>query len=389
MNIRLLAAVTISLGLLQGCGGKEKETEWGIYNEPVRSEELPEPVGPEELAIAWKKGVGDAGEDGYALLRPAVNAGGVYVANRDGDVLGLDPGSGKTHWQHDLKGPVYAAVGLGEGLVLAGMEDGTVVALSEADGTVRWEADIGRQISAIPAAGSGRVVVRTADGLVIGLDSADGSKVWEVRRSVSGLGLHGDSMPLISGGTVITGMSNGRIIANAVINGRDYWETDISFVGGTSELDRLTDIDATPVLSGTSLYAATYQGDVVAVDIQSASIRWRHDLSTRLPMSVDGGQIFVTGSLGDIVCLDADRGEVLWRQNAFRGRGMTNPLVFDGRVVVGDASGSVHLLDRADGTLLQSLQLDRSAITGIARQGESVVAVSVNGAVVSVAFTGS
>ena len=389
MNIRLLAATAFSILLLQGCSGKEKETVWGIFNEPVKREELPEPVGAEELSIAWKNGVGDAGEDGYALLRPAVDAGGIYVANRDGDVLGLDPGSGKPLWQRDLERPVYAAVGLGEGLVLAGMEDGFVAALSAADGTLKWEADIRRQISAIPAAGSGRVVVRTAGGLVIGLDAADGSRVWEVQRNVSGLGLHGDSMPLISGGTVITGFSNGRIIANAVINGRDYWETDISFVGGTSELDRLADIDATPVLSGTSLYAATYQGDVVAVDIQSSFVRWRRDISTRLPMAVDAGQIFVTGSLGDIVALDADSGSVLWRQNAFRGHGMTNPLVFDSRVVVGDASGFVHLLDRADGTLLQSLKLDRSAITGLARQGESVVAVSVDGTVVSVGFTGS
>ncbi|MYH89520.1 MAG: PQQ-binding-like beta-propeller repeat protein, partial [Gammaproteobacteria bacterium] len=122
---------------------------------------------------------------------------------------------------------------------------------------------------------------------------------------------------------------------------------------------------------------------------QNSFVRWRRDISTRLPMAVDAGQIFVTGSLGNIVALDADSGGVLWRQNAFRGHGMTNPLVFDSRVVVGDASGFVHLLDRADGTLLQSLKLDRSAITGLARQGESVVAVSVDGTVVSVGFTGS
>ena len=389
MNIRLLAAIAAVLVLLQGCGGKEKETEWGVYNEPVPRADLPEPAGARELAVVWEREVGDAGEDGYALLRPAVDAGGIYVANRDGEIQRLDPQTGKTAWLHRLKRSVYAAAGLGEGLVLAALEDGTVVALSEADGNLLWAADIRRQISAVPVAGSGRVVVRTADGLVIGLDAASGDRVWEVQRSVSGLGLHGDSMPLISGGTVITGLSNGRIMANAVINGRDYWETDISFAGGTNELDQLSDIDAPPILSGTSLYAATYQGDVVAVDVQTASVRWRRDISTRLPMTLDAGQIFVTGSLGEISSLDADGGEVLWQQKAFRGRGMTNPVAFGRRVVVGDAAGFVHLLDRADGTLLQSLQLDRSALTGLARQGDSVVAVSADGAVVSLVLTGS
>ena len=45
MNIRSLAAIAFTLLLLQGCSGKEKETEWGIFNEPVKREVLPEPVG--------------------------------------------------------------------------------------------------------------------------------------------------------------------------------------------------------------------------------------------------------------------------------------------------------------------------------------------------------
>ncbi len=376
----------VFLGLLSGCGGQEKETQWGVFNEPISMQELPEPVGGDEWAIRWKESVGGGGKDGYALLRPAVPAGGVYVASQSGNIRKLDPEVGKTIWQQRLNRPVYAAVGQGDGLVLTALEDGTVVALSQADGSIRWEAQIGRQISAIPAAASTRVIIRTADGLVIGLDSADGNQVWEVQRAVSGFNLHGDSMPLISGDTVITGLSNGRIIANAVINGRDFWETDLSFPRGVSELEQLADIDAPPILSGTRLYVATYQGDVVALDIQNGSIRWRHDFSTRLPMEVHQGQLYITGALGDILVLDADHGQVVWEQPAFRGRGLTNPLVVGDRVVVGDAAGFLHVLDRSDGTLLQSLRLDNSAITGLVRQGESVVAMSIDGAVLSVGY---
>lgn len=386
MKSRILPLLLLAALVLQGCGSKDKETEWGVFNEPVESAELPEPAGEREMSVSWKREIGDAGEDGYAILRPGIDESGIYVANRKGDVRRLDRDNGDVLWQQRLRKPVYAAVGVGEGLALVAMDDGTVHALDTADGSPRWEADIRRQISAIPVAGSGRVIVRTADGLVIGLDASDGSREWEVQRSVPGLSLHGDSKPLISGDTVITGLSNGKIMANAVVNGRDFWETDISFVGGTNELEQLTDIDSPPVLAGAGLYAATYQGDVVAVDISSSSIRWRRSVSTRLPMDVNQDRVFVTGALGDVVVIDVGDGEVIWQQDAFRGRGMTNPLGFEGRVVVGDAEGYLHLLDGMDGSLLQSLRLDRAALTALVRDGSGVIAVSVDGAVTSVAI---
>ena len=374
--------------LLVGCSGKEKETEWGVYNEPVESRELPGSAGVEELRTRWTRTIGDTGEDGYALIRPAVNGNGVFVASRSGDLLRLDPTDGQVIWRRNVDSPVYAAVGIGEGLVLAGLDAGSVVALDAETGEPRWESAIKRQISAIPAAGSGRVIVRTADGLVIGLDSSDGEQVWSVQRNVPGLSLHGDSTPMIAGDTVITGLANGRIMANAVVNGREFWESDLSIVGGSNELEQLTDIDAEPVLQGSGLFTATYQGDVVAVDIQSSSVRWRQGISTRLPLSVDGEAVFVTGSLGEVAAIDSENGDVLWQTDEFMGRGVSNPMGLGSRVLIGDAEGYLHLLDRSDGALLQSLRVDRSAIVSLVAQDNGLIAFSAGGKVLSLALDG-
>ncbi len=381
--MKALPALACAL-LLSACGGKEKETEWGVYNEPVERTELPQSAGVRELTVNWNRDIGDSGEDGYAIIRPAIGNGGIFVANRAGDVLRLDPADGKVVWRRDLDHSIYTGVGLGEGLVFAGLDDGTLVALDAGSGEPQWESSIRRQISAIPVAGSGRVIVRTADGMVIGIDPSDGDQVWSVQRTVPGLSLHGDSKPLVSGDTVITGMANGRIMANAVVNGRDFWETDLSFVGGTNELEQLTDIDASPVLQGAGLYAATYQGDVVAVDIQTSSIRWRRAVSTRLPLEVDGDALFVTGALGDVVALATSDGEVLWETDIFRGRGMSNPVALAERVVVGDADGNLYLLAREDGSLLQTSRIDRGAVVSLIGLGDSLLAFTADGAVVMV-----
>ena len=377
---KLLTIFAVTL-LVSACGGKEKETEWGIFNEPVESETLPTPAGVQELSVVWEQDIGDSGNDGYALLKPAVSERGVFAVNRIGHIKRFDSENGKLVWQTKLAKSTFAGVGLGEELVLIALDDGTIIAVNAGSGEQAWQASINRQISAIPAVGSGRVIVRTADGLLLGLNSANGNTVWSVQRSVPGLSVHGDSTPLIFGESVITGLASGKLMANSVLNGRDYWETDISFVRGTNELERLSDIDSPPVVVGGRLYAATYQGDVVSVDLQSSAIEWRNNISTRLPVSVVGNKLFVTGELGEITALDTETGEVLWSQSSFKGRGISNPLGIGARIVIGDAAGNIHLLDDADGSLLQTRKLSKGAITSLSRWGDGFVAFSARGGV--------
>jgi outer membrane protein assembly factor BamB len=56
-------------------------------------------------------------------------------------------------------------------------------------------------------------------------------------------------------------------------------------------------------------------------------------------------------------------GEVLWSSENFRFRGLSAPVVWDRKMVFGDSAGFVHLLDLRDGTLLNRLVADDSAVT--------------------------
>ena len=385
-----LSLIVFSAIAISGCN-TEKETEWGIYNEPVEAVPLPTPAGVNELGINWERDIGDTGENGYAILRPAVGQGGVYVANRDGGVRKLDLADGKVLWRTRLKKPVLTGVGHGQGMALVALDNGNVVALDQDSGEELWRAEVNRQISAIPVAGSGRVVVRTADGLLQGLETSSGNTVWSVQRTAPGLSVHGDSSPLITGDVVITGMSSGKLLANSVINGREFWETDLSFVRGSNELERLSDIDTPPLVVNNVLYSATYQGDVVSVDLQSSSVSWRSDISTRLPLAVEGNQLYVIDELGGVHAVDTATGEEVWQQPDFRGRGISNPVVFsedlingrEARLVIGDANGNIHLLDTEDGSLLETRRISRGAVTSLVPAGEGFVAFTSRGGVVA------
>ncbi len=375
-----IAVLLIALALVAGCGKKvREETLWETWQEPIASQELPADSGAREIQPLWKQSTGKGAESGFALLKPARHQDSVYVAARNGVVYRIDAASGNVLWKSDTGNPVYAATGVNDGIVVVAHDNGDVVALRVADGEMAWRSSIKRQISAIPVAGKGRVVVRTADGLVIGLDSESGDIEWQVKKAVPGLSMHGDSMPLISGDVVLVGLSSGKLIANNVISGRDYWEMDISWVRGRNEIERLGDADTSPIILGNTVYAGNYQGSVVAIQLVDARLIWRKDISTRLPMAISGDLLVVIGELGQVIALDAASGDILWRQTAFQGHGVSQPIIIGNRVIIGDLNGNVHTLDTENGSLIETRRVVSGAITGIVQDENQFTVYSSKG----------
>jgi outer membrane protein assembly factor BamB len=377
----ILVLLIILAFTLTGCNKDKvkKETLWGVYQEPVTPVKLPKDSGSRELVQLWKKDVGSGASLGFAILRPHYFQGSIYVADRSGDVSRFDSQTGSRIWRTELDTPVFSAIAVNENLAVVTHDNSGVTAMYADNGEIAWQKTIGRQISAVPTVGKGRVLIRTSDGLVIGLDASNGDIVWQVEKSVPGLSMHGDSTPVITGDAVLIGMPSGRLIANNVINGRDYWETEISFVRGQNELERLTDADTTPIIQGAKVYTAAYQGNVVALQIQSAAVIWRAKVSTRLPMAISENRLIVTGELGDVIALDADDGSILWEQDIFRGHGVSHPVVLDDRVIIGDANGKIHTLDVSSGALIQTRKSVSGAVIGIVTEESQFSVLSSEG----------
>ena len=345
-----LVAVAAVLG---GCQSDETERVWGTYQEPVAPQELPPATGAPELVEVWERKLGAGAERGYAIFKPRYARGGLYVANRE-RVHKLNPANGEDIWVREFERAIFSGVSADNSLAAVALEDGTIVALDADSGETLWETPLLRQISAIPAVGAGRVIARTAGGRVVGIDARDGEIAWSYERAVPGLSVHGDSKPVIDGNAVFIGLPNGRLLVGDAISGREYWETEVSFARGRNELERLTDSDSSPLVAGDTVYAATFQGNVVALRVPTAEVQWKANISSRLPMSLGDGSLLVTNDLGEIIALDTDFGQPRWTQTAFRGHGMSRPLVVRNRVVVGDAAGNVYSLDLADGALLEN-----------------------------------
>ncbi len=356
----VLAVLLLSLS---GCG-------W--INSFLRGKDNIEPPTPltplasqAPVESVWRRQTGADSRDRLVRLMPAVGDQQVYVGGYNGRLLALDPDSGATRWEVRLDEGISGGVGGGENLVLVAGPTGEVVALARDSGQEQWRSDISRAVLSPPQAAFGVVAIHAVDGTVHGLDVSDGSTLWRYTSTQPALTLRGTSTPLLVQNAVIVGFDNGKLAVLDSTTGRAFWEQTVAPARGRSELDRMVDIDSSPVLLGKVLYVGAYQSQVTAIEVESGRPIWSKELSTHTGIDVDEEGVYVTATDGTVWALDRRTGGAMWSQDALRYRSVTGPRVYGSYVVVGDFDGYLHWLSRRDGSLQARVRLSDDAIVAM------------------------
>lgn len=354
--------------LLAACGGSR------IVREPPAP--LVDFVPEARVNALWVTDIGAGADKEFVKLSPFIDGGAVYAADTRGKVSAMEADTGKRKWSTDVEKHVTGAVGGGEGLVVVATRKGEVVALGEADGKRVWIANVSSEVLAPPAVRDGVVVVQTVDGKLYGLSAKSGERLWVYTRSEPALSLRGTSAPIIFADGVLTGFASGKIVAVQLKNGRLLWEHTVAEPHGRNEIERLVDVDISPLVAGDKLFAASYQGRIVAINLRTGAIVWSRDISTYSGMSADRSNIYVTDENGYVIALDQRTGASVWKQDKLRGRGLNAPTVVDGNIAVGDFEGYVHWLSRDDGHFIARYRLGGGAIRakGLARDDTLYIA---------------
>lgn len=353
-------AVVLLVVLLGGCstisgwfGGDDNAVP------PAELQDITDPVPLKEL---WSTDIGVGYDKQSVDLVPTVLPPYVFAADRDGRVVELSAETGKKIWQTKTDAPISAGPGAGEGLVLVGTSDAEVLALSIDDGSILWRAQVSSEVLAVPRIDLGVVVIQTADGAITALSSNDGHQLWVSDHSVPVLTLRGTSSPVVERGAVIAGFANGKVAALTLANGFQIWETSIAIPQGRSELDRLVDVDANPIIVGDTVYVVSFQGKIAIIDLRTGNLGWTRDMSSYAGLGVDFSQVYVTDVDSKVWALSRDNGASVWKQEKLHNRALTAPEPFGNYVAVGDFEGYVHLLSTFDGRIAGRVRVDRKGI---------------------------
>lgn len=363
------AVLAVSLALvLCACGG----------GKAVREPPAPLPDFTPQIQIQelWSAGVGGTSGTLPVRLTPHLDGNTIYAADMRGRVTALAADSGRRLWETNLNLTVTGATGVGEGLVVVGGRKGQVIALNREDGKQAWSATVSSSVMSPPVAQAGVVAVQTVDGKLTGLAVADGKRLWVYERSEPALSLFGTAAPVVVDDIVFSGFASGKIVALNIKDGRLLWEFTVSLPRGRNEVERMVDVDAPLLTLRDTLYAASYQGKIVALDMRAGGrLLWARDVSTFTGMDAGRGNIYLSDEKGQVLALDQATGASVWKQEKLRGRNLSAPAYVDGYVVVGDYQGYLHWLSAEDGRIVARYRIGSDAVTARAIPGAQALYV--------------
>ncbi|MEK5756989.1 PQQ-binding-like beta-propeller repeat protein, partial [Acinetobacter variabilis] len=79
-------------------------------------------------------------------------------------------------------------------------------------------------------------------------DVATGERRWFWVRELPSLTVRGNDAPTLGPGFVFVGNDDGTIAALSLADGRVLWEQAVAQPDGRTELERMADVDGSPVL---------------------------------------------------------------------------------------------------------------------------------------------
>ena len=327
----------------------------------------------------WTTNIGNTAD--YAFV-PAVVGSAVYAASQNGTLSRIE--DGKAVWKINVGQPLSAGVGANGRLVVVATPKGDVLAFSAENGKAVWKARVSSEVLAAPAVGDDGVAVKSGDNAVFLFDAVDGGRKWVYQRSTPPLSVRSAGSPVFADRYVFVGYPGGKLVALALQNGAPVWEGAVAQPKGATELDRVADIVATPMVDGRQICAVAFQGRVACFDMgQGGSMIWSRDISSANGMAMDGRYVFVTDDKGVVYALDHLTGSSLWKQDKLKSRRLSAPVVRRGLVAVADAEGIIHFLSREDGSLAARQKTDGTPVRAPLQTLGTAVVVQTTGGTLS------
>jgi outer membrane protein assembly factor BamB len=357
---------------MSGCSWFSKKTG----NEPVELVDFKKTL---DLDKVWSRGIGEGQSKGFSSLTPALDGDAIYAVDYEGLVVALDNKTGKKLWTRkvnkaqqglwtwvksffvaaDPNRQIVGGISAEHGLLLVATYAGEVMALSKETGDELWRKQLPGEVVSAPRTNGVVVAAQTVNGKLFALDAKTGEQLWFYDNPPPVLTLRGTPSPIVTDTAIYAGFSNGRMMAFNPDNGLILWEQRIASPKGRSELERMVDIHASPLIKDGVIYVGTFQGRISALARGTGSPLWGQDGSTSESMALSADKLFVAHADGKLVAYSSTTGEQVWSNEKMLRRILNGPQVFGDYVAVVDFEGYMHVVNQSDGEFVARTRVDR------------------------------
>lgn len=334
-----------------------------------------------KLAAKWSVPAGTSQRSNhYTKMKPVLSQGVIYTADPSGLVEAVKKGNGQLAWSKKVEAGIVSGPTLGNGILIVGTDNSKIVAINQSNGTILWQANVSGEVLSQPVIAQGKVIAKTVDGNLFAFNIHNGEKAWVSEHGAPSLILKASSSPVVvNNQLVLVGYADGRMDAVEIATGRIIWQRSIAFASGSSDVERLVDIDADPIVQGNTVLLASYQGYVGALSLENGEFLWKKPASIYKNMVVNGNTLYMTDSDDVVWAIDRNNGNVRWKQVALKARGLTEPVVVDNRVVVGDSGGVIHVLSAQNGEFISRTNVGSAVNIAPTVAGKNIFVLTGNG----------
>lgn len=340
-------AVAIALAGCASMGGND--FDWAGEGRPQAGK---------ALQVLWMERLTSEHEGPFIPVErasPALDPGRdrVFIGATDG-ALRAFTSAGRELWRYDAEASIDAAPAFdreANELYLAA-EDGSLHALRGSSGALRWKDGAGDAVRQPPVLSEDAVYVVTEADRVLAFARKDGALLWEHARDIpEGFSITSRAGLLLTDDMLVTGFTDGAVVALDPTDGRVLWERDTSLDLEDSAGSQPTfrDVDTTPVLVDGRLYVASFSGGMYALDPANGTVRWRDEkLTGVVGLAASGDRLLLASADRGLVCLTIPDHVPRWTRPVRRGS-PTTPIIIRGLALVGASEGSLIALSLLSG----------------------------------------
>ena len=315
----------------------------------------------------WLAMVGSGPGKFYHQFALASDSQAIYAASSDGSIKKINKFDGKTVWRLDLKEGITAGVSIDDKYAYVGSASGDLVAIDLKTGIEAWRFALKVEMVSVAVINGDNIVVNAVNGSVFSIHRETHEQRWRFDTNLPALTIRGSAKPLFVKDLVVIGTANGKVLLLDAQTGALRGDPKITEPDGDSEIERIIDIDATPLLNDNKLYVVSYQGALVVLDLQSGRISWSSKESSYRDISMGFGNAYVISDDSTLLAYDRRSGDVKWVQEDFMRRKLSAAAVSNSYVLFGDYKGYIHVISQVDGK-----QVARVNINGLSHMGAAV-----------------
>ena len=276
-------------------------------------------------------------------------------------LFALNKNTGKSIWQKDFGINLTAAVSGDETALFVADEHPRVFAINTENGEEIWRVNLQSEVAATIAFDKKLIVAKLVNGSIIALDRTNGDQLWQYKTENPELMVVGSSAPVIEYGVTYSSLDNGNVIAINNELGIPAWIQRVNFPTGTSEIERLIDLDVTPIIKSGKLISTGYNGNIVAIETRTGKLLWHHSNSSSKNMHSHRGMVATVNEKSKIAVYNLNNGTLIWESEELLNRKLSNPIITNSYIYVLDYKGFLSTFNRRNGQLLATNKVAKSA----------------------------